>query len=233
MEPRGLRSYSHRRLAIVGSLALLTALCLALLVARRVYVGSGLRFLAWNLFLAWIPFVLALAAYGRHRRGASLGGIAPLAFLWLLFFPNAPYLVTDLFHLRRELLAPLWFDVLVFGTFAWAGLLLGFVSLHLMQSIARRAFGWVASWALVLVALGLASFGIYLGRFLRWNSWDLFAEPGRLLGDVWVRVSNPVDNPKAVAYTLAFTAVLSVSYIVLYNFAHLRLGEHEAEPRAR
>ena len=145
--------------------------------------------------------------------------------LWLLFFPNAPYIVTDLKWLRDWGGAPIWFDVVLVTTAAWAGLALGFISLYLMQAVARRTVGAVNSWLAVLAVLGLSSFGIYLGRFERWNSWDLFVRPKPLFAEVVAQVANPLDYPRTVAVTVLFTSFLSATYLVFYAFARLGLAE--------
>ena len=109
---------SRRSLALL-SLALSSGLCVALEAARIVYSGTNdYRFLVWNLFLAWIPFGLALAVYDGHRRGRLRLG---LAALWLLFFPNAPYIVTDFVHLQHTDAAPYWYDAVTVSAFAWTG----------------------------------------------------------------------------------------------------------------
>jgi uncharacterized membrane protein len=214
------RSRNDRALAI-GSLLLATAFCLGLLFVRKHYTGYGFRFLAWNLFLAWVPFAFAILAYDSSKRGFRLSFI-PLAALWLLFFPNAPYIVTDLFHLRDLAgVAPLWYDVLLFTAFAWTGLLLGLISLYLMQTAVRRLVGSFLSWVAVVAALGLASFGIYLGRFERWNSWDAVNRPHALLASIHAHLAEPTAYPHAVAYTALFTGFLTVAYLVLYAFGRL------------
>jgi len=145
-------------------------LCVGLLEIRIRETGDGFyRFLVWNLFLAWVPLALAAAAYALLRRGVD-GLVAALLVAWLLFFPNAPYLLTDFIHLE-EGPAPLWYDALMLSAFAWTGLLVGFASLYLVQIILRRAFGAAAAWLGVFGALGLASIGVYIGRFVRLNSW--------------------------------------------------------------
>ena len=135
---------------------------------------------AWNLLLAWIPFVVALHVYDGYRRQASRLSLWAGGLLWLVFFPNAPYIVTDFKHLRTWTGAPIWFDVVLVSAAAWCGLLLGFMSLYLLQAVVRRALGTVNAWVFVFAVLALSSFGIYLGRFLRWNSWDVFTRPGVL-----------------------------------------------------
>jgi uncharacterized membrane protein len=215
-------SFSDRRLAIVASLALLTLFPLAMLAARVLYTGSrGHTGLAWNLFLAWIPFGLALVIYSRARAGASLRLLLPLGALWLVFFPNAPYLVTDLKHLGPGGSVPLLYDVLLLSTTAWAGLLLGLTSLFLIHAVARRLVGAVNAWALVVGVLALSSFGIYLGRVQRWNSWDVLAHPYPLADQITSGLLDPLAHARPIGLTVLFTSFLLASYIVLYSFARL------------
>jgi uncharacterized membrane protein len=217
-----MRSVSDRRVLALGAIALASAFCVALLVARWAYSNPGAyKFLVWNLFLAWIPLVAAVLVYDGQRRGVRARRLVPLGGLWLLFLPNAPYLLTDVMHLGSRNDAPLWFDIVLFTAFAWVGTLLGFLSIYLMQTVVRRAAGAAWSWALVLSSLAASSFGIYLGRSLRWNSWDFFSQPRELLADVWVRVSDPLAYPRSLGMTLALTALLSVLYLALYAFAQL------------
>jgi uncharacterized membrane protein len=217
---------SHRRLAILASLAGLSALVVAMVAVRVVYSGnSELAALVWNLFLAWIPFGLALQVYEGYRRGAArvyllLGGV-----LWLLFFPNAPYIVTDFKWLRDSTGAPIWYDVVLISAGAWAGLLLGFISLYLMQTVVRRALGALNAWLFVLFALVVSSFGIYLGRFQRSNSWDVFVRPRTFAGDVWTRLGDPDEYARVVAVTVLFTAFLAATYLVFYSFARATVRE--------
>src|SRR5688500_5404663 len=165
----------RRTLAFVALLAA-SALCLATVEIRTYETGDAYyRFLVWNLILAWVPLALAVAAYARARRGVDVL-VAALLVPWLLFFPNAPYLLTDFIHLS-EGPAPLWYDALMLSAFAWTGLLLGFASLYLVQMILRRAAGEAAAWVGVLGALALASVGVYIGRFIRFNSWDALLHP--------------------------------------------------------
>lgn len=217
---------SDRRTLALFSLALASALCVALLAARWVYSDPGAySFLAWNLFLAWIPLAAAAAVYDLQRRGARLPRLLPLGLVWLLFLPNAPYLLTDLIHLGSRNDAPLWFDLVLFSAFAWTGTLLGYLSLYLMQVVVRRTLGALWSWAFVGGSLLATAFGIYLGRSLRWNSWAVVTNPGPLLSDVWARVSDPLAHPRSFGMTVALTALLSVLYLVLYAFSQLPAAE--------
>jgi uncharacterized membrane protein len=213
--------FRNDRTAVLAALILATAFCIALVEARAVYIGWTYDFLVWNLFLAWVPFALAYVVYDRSRDRLAPGTML-LSALWLLFFPNAPYIVTDLLHLQDNSLAGHWFDVLIFSACAWTGMLLGLTSLYLMQSVVRRHAGATASWVAVLAAMTFASFGIYLGRFVRWNSWDLFSQPGALLHNAWAILVDP--TPKTVGYTAVFTGFLTCTYLVLVSFAKLAPG---------
>jgi uncharacterized membrane protein len=211
---------SNRRLATLLSLAGLSALVVAMVAVRVAYTGNAqYESLLWNLFLAWIPFALALHVYeGYRRRAASLslwaGGV-----LWLVFFPNAPYIVTDFKYLRTWSGVPIWYDAVLISAAAGCGLLLGFMSLYLMQGVVRRALGTVNAWFFALGAIALSSFGVYLGRFQRWNSWDVFTRPRILATDLWSGLENPLQHPQTIAVTVLFTAFLAATYLVFYSLA--------------
>jgi uncharacterized membrane protein len=209
-----------RRALLVLALAAASALCIAIVEYRNRHTGDPYyRFLVWNLFLAWVPFSLALVAYGRVRRRPDALGAA-LVVLWLLFFPNAPYMLTDFIHLG-EGPAPLWYDALMLSSFAWTALLLGFASLYLVQIVVERAAGPTWGWACVLVALGLGSVGVYVGRFLRFNSWDALLHPLRIGRVARSELEN--ESPRMLAALVALTGFLLVGYLVVYSFAGLRL----------
>jgi uncharacterized membrane protein len=215
-----------RRTLAAAALVAASALCVALLELRVRETGSSYyRFLGWNLILAWVPLVIAAVAYARARRG-----VGPLVWVllvpWLLFFPNAPYLLTDFIHLD-EGPAPLWYDALMLSAFAWTGLMLGFGSLYLVQLILRRAFGTAIAWAAVLAALALASVGVYIGRFIRFNSWDALLHPLRVAEVVREQLASvPLRTAEAL---VALTTFLAVGYLVFYSFAGLQLEPEREE----
>ena len=213
-----------RRALTIPALLAASALCVATVALREHHTGSDFyRFLIWNLVLAWVPLVLALAAYANARRGASGASVA-FGLLWLLFFPNAPYLLTDFIHLRETPTTPLWYDALMLASFAWTGLVLGYASLYLMQMIWQRAVGTL-SWLGVVAALALASFGVYVGRFLRLNSWDALVRPRRLAHVIHANLENPLQHPRLIASLLVLTTSLTIGYLVVYSAAgaHLEL----------
>ncbi|MCI0578683.1 MAG: DUF1361 domain-containing protein [Chloroflexi bacterium] len=203
------------------SLLLASATSAGMVVARFVYTGQLVyQFLVWNLFLAWLPLLFALAARRWRRRPAPL---VTCALAWLLFLPNAPYLLTDLMHLGRAGGIPLVYDTVMLLSFTMTGLLLGFVSLYLMQELVSGLAGRWAGWLFAGAALGLSSFGVYLGRFLRWNSWDVFTNPAGVLGDVWTVLANPLSNWQIFALTGLITAVLAFTYVTFFSLPQVAL----------
>jgi uncharacterized membrane protein len=216
------RSFSNRRVAVVVSFAILSLFVLAMIVFRVFYTGTSEHVgIAWNLLLAWIPFALALVVYDRSRSNVMTPTLAAVGALWLLFLPNAPYIVTDLKHVGRGGDVLVLYDVLLLSAAAWTGLLLGLTSLFLMHAVARRLVGAVNAWVLVVGALTLSSFGIYLGRVQRWNSWDVFVRPGSRFGDIANGVLHPLSHPRPLAATILFTSFLLASYLVFYSLARM------------
>jgi len=175
----------------------------------------------WNLFLAWIPFVLAYLAYALSWKRPLLYFIIPIfAFLWLIFFPNAPYLITDLENLGDGFgEVPVWYDIMLVIWFSWTGLLLGVVSLYLMQEIVKNVFGKLFGWVFVFTVSVLSSVGVYLGRFLRFNSWDIWQSPVEVLRDSY-RLLRAM-RPSTIGFIGLFTVFFLFVYLTLYAFGHL------------
>jgi uncharacterized membrane protein len=211
---------SGRRLVTVLGLLLASLFCVGLVVLRMIESGSSdFSGLIWNLFLAWIPFALAVAVYDGWRRKRARVTLVVLGALWLLFFPNAPYIVTDFVHLERTADAPYWYDAVTVSAFAWTGVLLGFASLFLMQTVVRQSRGVVIGWVFAGVAIALGSLGIYLGRFLRLNSWDALEHPSVLPRIAHAVARDPFRYGEAIGVTVLFTLALGFAYFLLYNFA--------------
>ncbi len=167
----------------------------------------------WNLFLAWVPLFIVLYLQKLHHQQKldKLTLFIGLCF-WLLFLPNSPYLITDLLHLkhRDSPIIPVWFDTLFFFTFALAGLQAGLFSLYSIQNLLSQYFKPRLVWGFVLLVLVLTSFGIYLGRELRWNSWDIIAQPFDLMQSIFFQIINPA----ALKFTAIYTIALSIFYLM-------------------
>lgn len=204
----------------------LSSMLACAIFAGRVYwsQSSAYRFLVWNLFLAWIPYAcsLLIARYHQRQSGRWWLLIVPSA-LWLLFLPNAPYIVTDLWHLEwfgERKPVPLWYDLAMIVSFAWTGIFLAVASLNTMQSIVRDYLGGALSWLFVLGAIGACGIGVYLGRFLNWNSWDVFFQPRTVLSDALTRFAHPLANPGALMFALLFAAVMLMCYLTFVAVEH-------------
>ncbi|MFN8453124.1 MAG: DUF1361 domain-containing protein [Anaerolineae bacterium] len=197
---------------------LLSSLLACGLLAGRLYVTRHWTyiFMAWNLFLAWIPYgiSLTLASLGHNRPRRWLPLVA-LGLVWLAFLPNAPYLVTDLMHLQPRDPMPFWYDLGLFAVFAWTGLFLTVFSLRAMQRLVAARAGLILSWLFVAGVLGLNSLGVYIGRFLRWNSWDLLFHPHTILAEMAGRLANPLEYPGSIGFTLMFAAFLLICYLTI------------------
>ncbi len=200
------------------TLACASALGVALVAARTVLTWRGQHlYLVWNLFLAWIPLLLALWLEARDRRGSSKDWrFWAMAFAWLMFFPNAPYILTDITHLKLVTRLRWWTDLIIILLFAVTGLVLAFLSLHRMQSVVARRHGWFAGWVFVFAVAFLSGFGVYLGRFERWNSWDVVVNPLGMVLDSgnWLHLYS-------AKFTLLFGALLSATYAMLYSLTRL------------
>lgn len=194
---------------VTRSLLLASAAASVLAIARgNVMNSAGLGYLIWNLFLAWVPYMLSVYCI---KHGAPLIRTIPLFLLWLLFFPNAPYLATDVMHIGLSWPTSHagWYDSLVFFFFGWLGVIIGTVSLRAIDVFIReKTAAWKAELAIIGISI-VASFGIYLGRFERWNSWDLLTRPLTIL-----------RHPYALSPTLGHAVSLLVFVPVFAAFIY-------------
>jgi uncharacterized membrane protein len=198
-------------------LAATTVAVLLLLVARGHYEPGLVRgYLVWNLFLAWIPYVCARAIWRAGRASAPLALLLPLLAVWLVFLPNAPYLVTDVVHLHRHAQGmALVVEVALFGTVGLAGILLGVAAMQPVHRIVAERYGAIASRVFPPVIAVAVAFGVYLGRVQRWNSWDFVSTPGKLLHATWSVVGDPIAHPRAVGGIALFSLAFLVVYCAL------------------
>ncbi|QHT67619.1 DUF1361 domain-containing protein [Rhodocytophaga rosea] len=221
----------YARQRVINPVVLLfifSCFCTGILLVRMI-VADQIRyiFLAWNLFLAWVPLLITLFLSERLKTGSQNRYCFGLGLLvWLLFLPNSPYIITDLLHLKGNTHVPIWFDSILVFSFALAGLLCGLFSLYLAHLIIDRLFNEITGWLSIVGCVGLTGFGIYLGRVERWNSWDLFTNPVQLLMDSLQQISNPV----AIKMTIGFTCLLLFFYLLFLSLIHLKIN---ASPEKR
>lgn len=202
---------------VVLMLTAMSMFVFALALAQKVTGGPAPVFILFNLFLAWIPLVLALVLADQHPRNRVLWWL--VLGTWLLFLPNSPYVLTDVLHLRWVDDAPSWRFTIQILTLAVTGLLLGMVSLQLVHAELRRRWGRARAWWSVGATIALASFGVSIGRFGRWNSWDTITRPKLLMSDILERLLLPQRHPVGSFTALAMAVLLLFIYVFMYALA--------------
>lgn len=211
--------------------------CLVLVLVRYGLTGRfSQSYLIWNLVLASVPVLIArygtmLALRQKTARRSRMFAIG--AFLaWLVFYPNAPYVFTDFIHVvKRANLGTvampwlsqadlLWYDIVMNAAFAFVGHYIGLVSMYIMHGAMRSMFGRVAGWSLMVPAIMLSGFGIHIGRFSRFDSWDLVMQPVQT-----VRViSQTLADPAALLFSTAFGFFIALTYLIFYIVKRADLG---------
>jgi uncharacterized membrane protein len=209
-------------------LLFISSLAACAMLFYRIYATGNFfyAFLVWNLFLGWIPYFLSLGfekigAFASHKLKACL-----LFGAWLAFLPNSPYILTDLIHLCPRPGIPMWFDMLLILIFAWTGLMLGLISIAHVQNYTEKNFSSRLSKAMLAFILVSCSFGVYVGRYLRWNSWDIVLRPFALMHNLALQFRHPFRHPQTFGMTFAFSVFLAISYYTLHIVSRKR--KHEA-----
>ncbi|MFT3949174.1 MAG: DUF1361 domain-containing protein [Agriterribacter sp.] len=199
----------------VNSILYLSLLCTVLLIAMRIVYTGNWRFasLVWNMFLAFIPFVFSIILLKKNNSVKWAQYL--LLAAWLVFFPNAPYIITDFVHLDHTPPVPFWYDLVIIFWAAWNGLILGFVSLLNIEKFLLTKFSRKQVNVMVYTSLVLCAFGVYAGRYLRWNSWDVVANPHEIYRDVKHIALNPKDNMRTWGVTCLFSALMIICYYTI------------------
>ena len=170
-------------------------------------------YLIWNLFLAWIPYIVSLYFI---KKETPIKIFIPLFIFWLIFFPNAPYLVTDIMHIISSPASFIWYDSLLFFFFGWIGLLLGMISLFHIHQYLKNHLSVLISETIIFIICFVSSFGIYLGRFERWNSWDLFLNPINLIKDSLNISTGFTDGVNPILFVSIFSIFMYSVYKTVY-----------------
>jgi uncharacterized membrane protein len=199
-------------------LLLSIAFSMSLLLVRFVYSNTmDYRFYGWNTFLAAIPYLMSTQLLKLRKLGFTA-----VVFLgtWLLFFPNAPYMITDLFHYEERPEVPYWYDLMLVMSAAWNGLILGMTSLMNVEIFLARHLKkrWVIM--CVFVSLLLCGYGVFIGRFFRFNSWNILTAPRDLAYSSAKHVLRWQQYQKLWAFTILFSVLLTIIYFTLKNLPH-------------
>lgn len=180
------------------------------------------HYLVWNLFLAWVAFGLSIWLHSMliHRRWSAWLPLI-LTVVWLCFLPNTFYMLTDYIHVPEGDTANITYNVVLFTSFISVSVALGFASLALIHSELRRRVPARVAWGVVSVIILLVSLAIYIGRYLRWNTWDILTEPAGILFDMSERVLNPTAHPQTFITTFLFFVLLSTGYYAVWKLTEL------------
>ena len=223
--------FQHEFIAPMLALTFASGACATLVLARIVFVGnSGCAFLVWNLLLAWLPLIVALLIRERYSQGEHrMRKLAGLGAVWLLLFPNAPYIFTDLIHLTSKFRGHYWVDLVLILSCALTGLMLGFVSLYLMQSVVADRFGQMAGWLFIVGVAGLSGIGVFIGRFLRLNSWDVFLRPEKFYQHAGNWAAAPFADAMPYVFPALFAVFLFIVYLMFYALTRLPSQIHTSK----
>lgn len=212
---------ARTRLGLALLLSSLTSVSLFLVGAWQ-NNSFDFAYMNWNLLLAWAPVLIGLWLVKILKRNLWSSWSALLvSALWLGFLPNSFYMITDYIHIREVLREDLVYDVIMFSSFIFTGVTLGYVSLYTIHRELLQRLSVRVSAVIIGGVLLLSSFAIYLGRELRWNTWDILANPGGILIDVSDRLLHPSQYPQMFAATYGFFVLLGSLYVVLWFTARI------------
>lgn len=208
---------------LIVAVVLANLLSIGLLINRIIFSDSDrYAFLLWNAILAAVP---AFLAYWLVCRVRKYGWLKPaqllLGGLWLTFLPNSFYVITDLVHLRPNFEADIFYDIILLSSFWLNGLILGILSIVLVHLELNKRLSVVKSSAVIGTVILISSFAVYLGRFTRWNTWDLLLQPAGLLFDVSDRFVNPAQHPQTFQFTILLFLFFSVTYFIIWQAVNL------------
>lgn len=201
------------------------ALVIASAVSLLLFIFGSLRahsvnysYLVWNLFLAWLPLIFAfkLVSILRVKLWSSWSALG-WSILWLLFLPNSFYMISDFIHIQDLKHTDIVTDAIMFTSFIFTGVILGFSSLYLIHLQLNKRFIKRDVALIISLVLLLSSTAIYIGRDLRWNSWDVITNPGGLLFDVSERLIKPASYPDMFVIVFSFWLLLLSMYLLLWR----------------
>lgn len=204
----------NNKIIIPKQIYLILLMAAVLILGRIILFHSfSLIYMFWNLFLACLAFMVSSIILLHQNEGKLtrplfiIGGI-----FWLLFLPNTFYLVTDLIHMGYGRSVPILYDVFMLFSAGLAGLLIGIYSILHVDKVLNLRYSKKTSFIIITLIMLLTSFGMYLGRFLRFNSWDIFTVPHVLVKQTFELIAHPVNNLGAYGYIALFFFFIAISY---------------------
>lgn len=189
---------------------------LALIAGRIIYTGHfSYLFMVWNLFLGFLPYLITKAISREPRLINSRVKFIIAFLLWLFWMPNSFYIITDLFHLGSTPNMPRWYDLALILSCAWNGVIMGVLSVRQMEKIWHVRVPQVREWWFMAPVMFLNAWGVYIGRFLRFNTWDIISNPFVLMADIFEMVLHPVENRIAWSMVLCYAVMMGIMYVTL------------------
>ena len=225
---QGYQLPSRRLLAVLFFItaALWTGFRVLRTLTTWLQLGGSKHGMTGSLILAWVPLGFAYAWVRMRERRDRLRLLAPpCALLWLLFYPNAPYLSTEFLHLKSVADPIYWQPMVLLTGSALLGLVTGFFSLEIFRSACSRRWGSSAGWLLVIGVAGLSGIGIYFGRVLRFNSWWVFSRFDRMQEQLGNWFFSVPEHPQSLWFAAGFATLIAASHWLLYELRH-----HETPP---
>jgi uncharacterized membrane protein len=224
VENKFLLNKDFQKTEVEGILLLSCAFSVCLTGIRVVYTGNILFvWLIWNLFLAFVPYAISRFAIRRPQLIHNNWKFILVFISWLLFIPNSFYIITDLFHLRVRSV-PLWFDLALILSFAWNGLLLGILSMRQMEKMMEMKLNIANEWLFVYPMMLLNAFGVYVGRYLRFNSWDVFSNPFRLFNEIMYLIVHPIRNRFDWSMIFCYSVFMTLIYLTIKRLSKTLLS---------
>ena len=170
---------------------------------------STYYFFIWNLFLAWVPYVLSILFVFINKKGFSK--ISSIILLpWLIFFPNTFYLISDLIHITRTYNDSIWYHIIMIFPFIWSGIMLGSASLNHIYSVFKNKLKFYEKTILFQSIIFLTAVGIYLGRIPRWNSWDLIHNYMSIFSDIKKIFFAKSNDPESIIFIAGFFIICNI-----------------------
>ena len=194
-----------------------------MVVLRYLYTDEKEYFFyPWNLFLATVPLLFSrqLKWFKKFNLKVSM-----LLCCWLLFLPNAPYIITDLFHFEERPRIPYWFDLLIVISGAWNGIALCITSLLQVERFLAKHIKQKWRFPSTIVLITLCSYGIFLGRYKRFNSWNIITNPGDIAHTMLSHITEPREHMQAWMFTVSFAMLLAIMYFTVKKIPGLWRAE--------
>lgn len=214
---RTVRYLSNMRHFALVFIAAVIGTVLTIIFSLLIFSQSGQnshQFLTWNLTLAWLPLIFAFLSWEMQKSKF----VCLFLLFWLAFFPNAPYLITDLIHYQAwNVAVSPWLDAVALLTAAITGMFLGLLSLYIVHLLLRQKIGGLNANIIIFIIIVISSLGVYIGRILRLNSWDIINFP-QITRSLMPRLLNPIGHPLMCEGILLFSFVLGICYLFFYSF---------------